>query len=73
VYYELGIAHTLGKPVILLTQNLEDIPFDIRDQRIVKYSLEYSEIDKFKEALLRSIESIKEEQKPPQVKSVIEP
>ena len=24
VYYELGIAHTLNKPVILLTQNISD-------------------------------------------------
>jgi hypothetical protein len=38
VYYELGIAHTLGKKVILLSQNVEDIPFDTRHLRHVVYT-----------------------------------
>ncbi|MGJ3240307.1 MAG: DUF4062 domain-containing protein, partial [Anaerolineae bacterium] len=39
VYYELGIAHTLGKPVILLTQleNIDELPFDIRHLRFIVY------------------------------------
>lgn len=38
VFYELGIAHTLGKKVLLLTQNLDDIPFDLRALRHIEYS-----------------------------------
>jgi hypothetical protein len=30
VYYEAGFAHGLAKPVILLTNSAEDIPFDLR-------------------------------------------
>jgi hypothetical protein len=30
VFYELGIAHTQTKNVLLLTQTLEDVPFDLR-------------------------------------------
>ncbi len=37
VYYELGIAHTLGKPAIMITQNLEDTPFDLRHLRTIVY------------------------------------
>ncbi len=39
VYYELGIAHTLGKPAILLTQEKEPqkLPFDIRHMRFIVY------------------------------------
>lgn len=37
VFYELGIAHTLGKKVILLTQNADDIPFDLRHLRHIIY------------------------------------
>lgn len=40
VYYELGIAHALGKPTILLsrsTHNLNEIGFDIRQKRIIIY------------------------------------
>lgn len=37
VFYELGIAHTIGKPVIMLTQDIDDIPFDIRHLRFIVY------------------------------------
>ena len=38
VFYELGIAHTLGKPCILITQCLDDVPFDVRHRRIIAYN-----------------------------------
>ena len=37
VFYETGIAHSLGKDVILITNNIEDIPFDLRSIRCVTY------------------------------------
>ena len=37
VFYEIGIAHTLGRETILITQNEHDIPFDLRHLRYVKY------------------------------------
>ena len=37
VFYEAGIAHTLGKHVIPITQNAEDIPFDLRHHRYIRY------------------------------------
>jgi len=30
VFYELGLAHALRKNVILLTQDIEQLPFDLR-------------------------------------------
>jgi hypothetical protein len=30
VFYELGIAHTIGRDVIIIPQNKDDIPFDIQ-------------------------------------------
>jgi hypothetical protein len=38
VFYEIGIAHTVGKPVLLITQHNEDVPFDLRHIRFLKYS-----------------------------------
>ena len=38
VMYEVGIAHTLGKSVILLTQEVNDIPFDFRGYRHIDYT-----------------------------------
>lgn len=37
VLYELGIAHTLDKTGIMITQNIDDIPFDIRHLRVIEY------------------------------------
>ena len=37
VFYEIGIAHTLGWEVILITQKAADIPFDLRHLRYVHY------------------------------------
>mgnify|MGYP005764794449 CR=1 FL=1 len=37
VFYEAGIAHTLGKHVIPLTQSRYDIPFDLQHHRYVQY------------------------------------
>jgi len=38
VFYELGLAHTVGKPVIILTQDESDVPFDLRHLRFFKYT-----------------------------------
>ena len=37
VMYETGIAHTLGKHVVPITQSIDDVPFDIRHHRVLKY------------------------------------
>ncbi|MDF3130864.1 hypothetical protein P0Y35_16755 [Kiritimatiellaeota bacterium B1221] len=37
VFYEAGIAHTLGKHVIPITQSAEHIPFDLRHHRYILY------------------------------------
>ncbi len=37
VMYETGIAHTLGKHVIPISQSLNDVPFDMRHHRVLKY------------------------------------
>jgi len=37
VFYEAGIAHTLGKHVIPITQSHDDVPFDLRHHRYIHY------------------------------------
>lgn len=37
VFYEIGIAHTLGREVVLITQFEADIPFDLRHLRYISY------------------------------------
>src|SRR4051794_7114624 len=35
VFYELGVRHALGKPTILISQRIEDVPFDLRPYRTI--------------------------------------
>jgi hypothetical protein len=37
VFYELGLAHALGKPIVLLTETMEDVPFDLHSLRVIVY------------------------------------
>lgn len=37
VYYEIGYAHALNKQVVLLTQEIQDIPFDLRGYNHINY------------------------------------
>lgn len=37
VFYEAGIAHAIGKEVVLITQSEHDIPFDLRHLRHIRY------------------------------------
>jgi len=42
VMYELGIAHALGKPTVMVAQSVLDLPFDIRSYPVHEYSADVS-------------------------------
>ena len=35
--YELGLSHGAGKPVVMISQSIDDIPFDLRHLRCILY------------------------------------
>jgi len=37
VFYELGLAHALQKPVVLVSSNENDVPFDLKHIRVIYY------------------------------------
>jgi hypothetical protein len=39
VFYELGLAHALLKPVVLVSSNQEDVPFDLQHIRVIYYDM----------------------------------
>jgi hypothetical protein len=39
VLYELGLAHALRKPVVLVSSNEQDVPFDVRHVRVIYYDM----------------------------------
>lgn len=38
VFYELGVRHALKGRTIMLVQSIDDVPFDVRNYRIIEYS-----------------------------------
>lgn len=53
VFYELGIAHALGKPALILSQTVDDIPFDLRTRQLVIYKTKSDLQQQLRKALLR--------------------
>lgn len=58
VFYEIGISHTLKKKVIIITRNLDDIPFDLRHLRCIVYEDSLVGAKQLKEALSKTLDSI---------------
>lgn len=58
VFYELGIAHTLGKPVFLCAQSRADFPFDVAHIRSYVYGLRPGEVRDFKNAIADFVKSM---------------
>lgn len=58
VFYEIGIAHTIGKPVILITQDIDDILFDLRHLRHIIYQFTPRGMEKFESTLHNTINNI---------------
>jgi hypothetical protein len=58
VFYELGMAHVLGKYVILVSQRGEDIPFDLRGVRTIIYEDRISGYEYLAQQVLRFLNSL---------------
>lgn len=59
VNYELGIAHALEKPVVIISQSVADIPFDYRQIRTVLYNTKGSKWpEKLRQDVTKTIQSI---------------
>ena len=45
VFYELATAHSFKKPVLMITQSIDDVPFDLSNYRLLEYSISISGLD----------------------------
>jgi hypothetical protein len=60
VFYEIGVAHAV-KPfetVIIITQSMEDLPFDIKDFRIIHYTCSVVGLEILKQQLADFIREV---------------
>ena len=65
VFYELGLAHALEKPVVLVSSNEADVPFDLGHIRVIYYDMNdpfwgTKLIDKVAENILSAISNPEE-------------
>lgn len=60
VFYELGLCHALDKKVILITQDISELPFDIRSYRVVEYTTEFWKTDQIIEKIEKNLEGAKD-------------
>ncbi len=59
VNYELGMAHALGRPVLIITQSIKDIPFDYQHLRAITYDPKaYGWEKPFKDSVARTIDEV---------------
>jgi len=62
VLYELGLAHAIGKAVIIVTSELNDVPYDLRDLRCIVYDKNHPDWDEqLKKNLKETIVSVIED------------
>ncbi len=61
VFYEVGLGHALDKRVILLTQSMDDIPFDLRHLRCIVYRYDPRGAAALERKLSRAIEEVLQE------------
>jgi hypothetical protein len=61
VFYEVGIAHTLGKHVIPIAQSMDDIPFDLHHHRVLVYHNNNEGRNELSKTLSSRIITIKDE------------
>ena len=57
VLYETGIAHSRNVDVVLITQNAEDVPFDLGHIRYISYSTDAAGLAKMEADLVKTIEA----------------
>ena len=59
VFYETGIAHAIGKEVILISQSEHDVPFDLRHLRHIRYLPNSEGLSELSSALQAKLQSIR--------------
>lgn len=65
VFYELGIAHALGKSVIAVSQRVQEVPFDLANYRVLPYDTSLSGATRLRDQLEQVIAGLLASADPP--------
>lgn len=55
VFYEIGVAHAIGKPVVLITSTPDDVPADLKQMRFLRYEFTPRGMRQFEVDLQRTV------------------
>jgi hypothetical protein len=58
VMYEIGMAHTVGRPVVVLGQEISDVPFDLRHRRCLVYDYTPNGARRLERDLLATVQAV---------------
>ena len=58
VFYELGVRHALRNRTILIAQDVDDIPFDLRGLRAISYEYEPESLVRFRRSLEAAVKEV---------------
>jgi ActR/RegA family two-component response regulator len=59
VFYEIGMAHAMGKSVLLLTQGMDDVPPKLRDVRNILYRDSLDGAKELEEHLKKAVQALR--------------
>jgi len=55
VFYELGIAHSIDKPIILISRSLPKTPFDVKSKHLILFRDKATLVSELKSALTKAL------------------
>lgn len=60
VFYEMGVAHVLDNKTIMIAQNAQELPFDIRNYRCIIYQQSVKGLQKLQAEIVESLQRFDE-------------
>lgn len=58
VFYEMGVAHAIANKTIMIAQDADKLPFDIRNYRCIIYEQSVEGLQRLQEEIVRSLQEI---------------
>mgnify|MGYP001587936746 FL=1 len=58
VFYEMGVAHSIGNKTIMVAQNAKDLPFDIRNYRCLIYEQSETGLQQLQKQIVESLQEL---------------
>jgi hypothetical protein len=58
VFYEIGMAHTVGRPVVLITRDDDDVPVDLKHLKYIRYQRDEAGLETLRTTLEEAFSNV---------------